>query len=160
VKHVLTRAKADGRRVLELYAGAGNFTRGLARVARRVWTCDDDREAVGALRRLAERENLPINAKHGDTAALLPKIAGGDTRYEVVVADPPRAGLGAAVARAIAQVATERVVLVSCDAATLARDLAVLVKHGWAIDEVAVFDLMPMTPEVEIVATLRPGAAR
>lgn len=160
VRHVVGRARADGARVLELYAGAGNFTRALARVARRVWTCDDDREAVGALRRLAERENLPINAKHGDSAALVPKIAAGPTRYEVVIADPPRTGLGAPLARAIAQVATDRIVLVSCDAANAARDLGALVKAGWRIDEVAVFDLMPMTPEVEIVTTLRPGGPR
>lgn len=156
VRHVVARAKPHGKRVLELYAGNGNFTRALAKSASRVWTCDDDRESVGLLRRLAESEALPINAKHGDVAALLPRIAGGETRYEVVVADPPRTGLGQAAARALAEIATERIVLVSCDAATLARDLAVLVTRGWAIDEVAVFDLMPMTPEVEIVATLRP----
>lgn len=160
LRHVLGRAKPHGKRVLELYAGAGNFTRALARVASRVWTCDDDRESVGLLRKLAEAQGLPINAKHGDVAALVPRIAGGETRYEVVVADPPRAGLGTEATRALAVVATERIVLVACDPATLARDLAVLVKHGWAIDEVAVFDLMPMTPEVECVATLRPRAGK
>ncbi len=155
VRHVLARAKPHGKRVLELYAGTGNFTRALAKSASRVWTCDDDREAVGLLRRMAEQEALPINAKHGDVAALLPRIANGETRYEIVVADPPRSGLGQTAARALAKVATERIVLVACDAATLARDLAVLTERGWAIEEVAVFDLMPMTPEVEIVATLR-----
>jgi 23S rRNA (uracil1939-C5)-methyltransferase len=156
LRHVLARAKPHGKRVLELYAGAGNFTRALARVASRVWTCDDDRESVGLLRKLAEEHGLPINAKHGDVAALVPKIAGGPTRYEVVVADPPRAGLGKEAARALATVATERIVIVACDPATLARDLAVLVAHGWSIDEVAVFDMMPMTAQVECVATLRP----
>ncbi len=159
LRHVLGRARPHGKRVLELYAGAGNFTRALARVASRVWTCDDDRESVGLLRKLAEAHGLPINAKHGDVVALVPRIAGGPTRYEVVLADPPRAGLGKDAARALAVVATERIVLVACDPATLARDLGVLVKHGWAVDEVAVFDLMPMTPEVECVATLSPRGA-
>lgn len=158
LRHVLGRTKPHGKRVLELYAGAGNFTRALARVASRVWTCDDDRESVSLLRKLAEAHQLPINAKHGDVAALVPRIAAGPTRYEVVLADPPRAGLGTDATRALATIATERIVLVACDPATLARDLAVLVKHGWAVDEVAVFDLMPMTPEVECVATLRPRA--
>lgn len=156
LRHVLARAKPHGKRVLELYAGAGNFTRALARVASRVWTCDDDRESVGLLRKLAEEHGLPINAKHGDVAALVPRIAAGPTRYEVVVADPPRSGLGRDAARALAIVATERIVIVGCDPATLARDLTVLVAHGWAIDEVAVFDMMPMTAQVECVATLRP----
>ena len=157
LRHVLGRAKPHGKRVLELYAGAGNFTRALARVASRVWTCDDDRESVGLLRKLAEAQGLPINAKHGDVAALIPRIASGATRYEVVVADPPRGGLGKEATEALAVVATERIVLVACDPATLARDLEVLVRHGWAIDDVTVFDLMPMTPEVECVATLRPA---
>ncbi len=157
VRHVVVRAKPHGQRVLELYAGAGNFTRALAKVAQRVWTCDDDRDAVSLLRKLAEAEELPINAKHGDVAALLPRIAAGETRYPVVVADPPRAGLGRAAARALAQVATERIVMVACDVSTLARDLAVLVDHGWRVADVTVFDLMPMTAEVEVVATLLPS---
>ncbi|MBK8237730.1 MAG: class I SAM-dependent RNA methyltransferase [Deltaproteobacteria bacterium] len=159
VRHVVVRAKPHGKRVLELYAGGGNFTRALAKVATRVWTCDDDRESVSLLRKLAVEHDLPINAKHGDVAALLPRIAEGESRYEVVVADPPRAGLGQGPARALARIATERIVLVACDVSTLARDLAVLVKHGWAIADVTVFDMMPMTPEVEVVVTLLPKAA-
>lgn len=158
LRHVLGKAKPHGKRVLELYAGAGNFTRAIARVAARVYTCDDDREATSLLRKLAEEQELPINAKHGDVAALLPRIAAGETRYDVVIADPPRAGLGKEAAAAMAEVATERIVIVACDPATLARDLEVLVAKGWQIDDVAVFDLMPMTAEVECVATLRPAA--
>lgn len=158
LRHVLARAKPHGKRVLELYAGAGNFTRAIARVAARVYTCDDDREATSFLRKLAEQHELPINAKHGDVAALLPRIAGGETRYDIVIADPPRAGLGKEATVALAEVATERIVIVACDPATLARDLEVLVKLGWLVEDVAVFDLMPMTAEVECVATLRPAA--
>jgi 23S rRNA (uracil1939-C5)-methyltransferase len=89
------------------------------------------------------------------------RIAAGDSRYEVVVLDPPREGLGEAPSRALARIATERVVYVSCDPATLARDLRVLVDEGWTIVDVTVFDLMPMTAEVETVATLvRSGGAR
>ena len=161
VKHVLGRAKADSLRVLELFCGNGNFTRALAKNAQRVYAVDDDREAIGALRRIAEQHELPINAKHSDVDKLLPKIAEGPAgrdaepvRYDVVVADPPRQGLGKATAAALAEVATQRIVIVACDAATLARDLKVLVGKGWSISDVTVFDLMPMTPEVEVVATL------
>lgn len=158
VRHVARVARADGRRVLELYAGAGNFTRALARTALRVWTLDDDREAKGLLRAMTEAEGLPINAKHGSAENLLASLHERKVHYDVVVVDPPRAGLGQAAAAHLAAVASERVVYVSCDPATLARDLQVLVAGGLRIVDVTVFDMMPMTPEVEVVATLeRPG---
>jgi 23S rRNA (uracil1939-C5)-methyltransferase len=163
VQHVLTMARAGDTRVLELHAGVGNFSRALAREAKRVWTVDGDREAVTCLQRLVERERLPIAAKRGKVERLLANLAeAGERRYDVVVLDPPRAGIGEEAARQLAAVAQQRIVYVSCDPATLARDLAVLVEHGFAITDVTVFDMMPMTAEVETVATLvrKPGGRR
>ena len=160
VRHVARVARADGRRVLELHAGAGNLTRALARTAQRVWPLDDDREAKGLLRAMAEAESLPVNAKHGSAEGLVASLHERGVRYDVVVIDPPRAGLGEAAARQLATVVGERLVYVSCDPATLARDLKVLVAGGLRIVDVTVFDMMPMTAEVEVVATLeRPGGA-
>jgi 23S rRNA (uracil1939-C5)-methyltransferase len=153
VRHVVAAARADGRRVLELYAGAGNFTRGLARTAQRVWASDTDREAVDALMNLARVHNLPINAKRSSAPSLLPKLAESGTQYEVVVVDPPRGGIGTETAAAVARVASERIVYVSCDPATLARDLQAM-RAAFDIADVSVFDLVPMTPQVEIVVTL------
>jgi 23S rRNA (uracil1939-C5)-methyltransferase len=163
VEHVLTMARPAGTRVLELHAGVGNFSRGLAREAKRVWTVDGDREAVTCLQRLAEHERLPIVAKRGKVERLLANLAeAGERRYDVVVLDPPRSGIGEESARHLATVAQQRIVYVSCDPATLARDLAVLVEHGFAIVDITVFDMMPMTAEVETVATLvrKPGGQR
>ncbi|MFV8754302.1 class I SAM-dependent RNA methyltransferase [Nannocystaceae bacterium ST9] len=160
VEHVLRMARVADTRVLELHAGVGNFARALAREAKRVWTVDGDREAVTFLQRLVERERLPIAAKRGKVERLLANLAeNGERRYDVVVLDPPRAGIGEESARHLAQVAQQRIVYVSCDPATLARDLAVLVEHGFAITDVTVFDMMPMTAEVETVTTLvrKPG---
>lgn len=161
VRHVAQAARPDGLRVLELYAGAGNLTRALARTARRVWTLDDDRDAKGLLRALGQAEGLPINAKHGSAERLLASLVQRSVRYDVVVVDPPRAGLGQASAAHLAAVAEHRVVYVSCDPATLARDLRVLVDGGLRVVDVAVFDMMPMTAEVEVVVTLAraPGGA-
>jgi 23S rRNA (uracil1939-C5)-methyltransferase len=75
VEHVVREARADELRVLELFAGSGNFTRALARRASRVWASDGDREATDALRNLAKAEGLPINAKKQSAGALLPKLA-------------------------------------------------------------------------------------
>lgn len=157
--HVGAAARADGRRVLELFAGAGNFTRVLAKTAQRVWASDSDREAVELLRMMADNHGLPINAKKQSAAPLLAKLAGAKIGYDVVVLDPPRAGLGADATANLCKVTQERIIYVSCDPATLARDLAVARDRGLFIRDVSVFDLMPMTPQVEIVATLvRPGA--
>lgn len=155
VRHVARAARADGHKVLELYAGAGNFTRALAKTATRVWASDTDRESVELLRRLAREARLPINAKRQSAPRLLPKLAQADVTYPVVVLDPPRSGLGKEASAALAKVAGERIVYVSCDPATLARDLEVFVARGFDIADVTVFDMMPMTPEVEVVATLK-----
>lgn len=154
VRHVARAAKAEGARVLELFCGAGNLTRGLARAAQRVWAVDEDREAIGLLRKLSQAEGLPINAKKSSAMNLVAKIAAGTSRYDVVVLDPPRRGLGETAAAAVGVVAQSRIVYVSCDPATLARDLRVLVGAGFQLSDVTVFDMMPMTPEVEVVATL------
>lgn len=154
VREVVRAAKPDALRVLELFAGAGNFSRALAQSAHRVWASDTDREAIDALRNLAAAHELPINAKRQSAPLLLPKLAEKAAHYEVVVLDPPRIGLGEAATAAMCRIATERIVYVSCDPATLARDLAVAIERGFSVTDVAVLDLMPMTPEVEVVATL------
>jgi 23S rRNA (uracil1939-C5)-methyltransferase len=159
VRHVARAARADGLRVLELYAGAGNFTRALAKTATRVWASDTDREAIDLLRRLAGAARLPINAKRQSAPLLLPKLVQNEATYPVVVLDPPRAGLGREASAALAKVASERIVYVSCDPATLARDLEAMVAGGFEVVDVTVFDMMPMTPEVEAVATLKRGGA-
>lgn len=155
VDHVVAKAEADGLRVLELYAGSGNFSRALARTAQRVWASDTDHDAVRTLQGLAKAEELPINAKRQSATNLLPKLAESRSTYDVIVLDPPRAGLGKEGMAAACRVATERIVYVSCDPATLARDLEVATSRGFDVEDVTVFDMMPMTSHVEVVATLR-----
>lgn len=156
IEHVVAMARPAERKVLELHAGVGNFTRLLARSAKRVWTIDGDREAVANLQRTAERWGLSINAKRGEAEKMLGKLVAGDRHYDVVVCDPPRSGIGVQAARDLIQVANERIVYVSCDPATLARDLGEMVKAGspFVLEDLRVFDMMPMTAEVEVVATL------
>ncbi|PRQ07035.1 class I SAM-dependent RNA methyltransferase [Enhygromyxa salina] len=157
VEHVVAMAQPAERRVLELHAGVGNFSRALARSAKRVWTIDGDREAVANLQRTAERWGLPINVKRGQAEKLLGKLAAGGRTYEVVVCDPPRAGIGVQAAKDLIAVASDRIVYVSCDPATLARDLAAMVGPGspFEVVDLRVFDMMPMTAEVEVVVTLK-----
>jgi 23S rRNA (uracil1939-C5)-methyltransferase len=156
VRHVVEQARPVDRRVLELHAGVGNFTRLLARAAKRVWTVDEDREAVANLQRTVEQWGLPVNVKRGQADRVLAKLAAGERTYDVVVCDPPRAGIGVDAARDLIRVARERIVYVSCDPATLARDLAVMLAEGspFELVDLRAFDMMPMTAEVEVVATL------
>jgi tRNA/tmRNA/rRNA uracil-C5-methylase (TrmA/RlmC/RlmD family) len=72
----------------------------------------------------------------------------------IVVLDPPRQGLAKGVADAIARRRPRRVVYVSCDAATFARDLKIFLGHGFLLSDLRVFDLFPMTEHVELVALL------
>ncbi|MBA3548437.1 MAG: hypothetical protein H0T76_18295, partial [Nannocystis sp.] len=74
--------------------------------------------------------------------------------FELVLLDPPRAGLGTEAARDLARVAGGRTIYVACDPATMMRDLAVMTAAGHHIVDLTVVDMMPMTPEVEVVAVL------
>ena len=173
VAHVLAQAHVQvlrsGRvsRGLELFAGAGNFTRGLAAELRELTAVEMDGPAAAELQLLASRiavvGGTRVEVRREAAATTLRGMAERRVRMDLVVLDPPRAGLGTAAARDLVKVARGRVIYVSCDPATLARDLEVLVAGGLRLVDVTVFDMMPMTPEVETVAVLEvrvPGAWR
>jgi 23S rRNA (uracil1939-C5)-methyltransferase len=73
---------------------------------------------------------------------------------DLVVADPPRAGLGERVARGLAKMGARRLTYVSCDPATLARDLATLTTGGYRVERVHLVDLFPQTYHIETVVEL------
>jgi tRNA/tmRNA/rRNA uracil-C5-methylase (TrmA/RlmC/RlmD family) len=143
-------AAGEGELALELFAGAGFLTLGLARRFRRVIAIESDLRAVRDLRdnlRAAridsvEVRGLPVEEALGDAALR-------NLRPDVVVLDPPRSGLPRGAA---SQLAADRVVYLSCDPATLARDLASLEKRGFALVRITGFDLFPQTPHVEALA--------
>lgn len=137
-------------RVLELYAGAGNFTRYLVDRAAEVLACDGDAEAVRAGQRNVERARWTT---HGE---LLRNVRAGRMQpgeWDVAVVDPPRAGLDEATRELVARVRA-RVVYVSCDPQTLGRDVRALAAAGWRLVVARALDLMPQTAHVEVVATL------
>ena len=141
-------------RVLDLYCGAGTITLLLARRAREVVGCEAVEDAVLAARVNAERNGI-ANARFvlGEARALLREWSEPWTP-EVVVVDPPRAGLHARVVARVAGMRPERIVYVSCNPATLARDLQGFAAEGYALERVRPFDLFPHTPHVEAVARL------
>ena len=163
VAHVLRWAEGDPqRRGLELFAGAGNFTRGLSRLVRELWAVETDTRAASSLKQMAARLGVQAGARvlvqREPAAAALGRAAAARERFELVVLDPPRAGLGTEAARDLARVASGRTIYVACDPATMMRDLAVMTASGHHIVDLTVVDMMPMTPEVEVVAVLEADA--
>ena len=90
----------------------------------------------------------------GDAAKELPKLAKEGVRLDVIVLDPPRAGCEGTVLEAIAEVAPKKVVYVSCNPASLARDVAILRDKGYALQKVQPVDMFPQSSHVECVALM------
>jgi 23S rRNA (uracil1939-C5)-methyltransferase len=140
-------------RVLDLYAGAGNFSLPLAARAARVDAVEADVEAVEAGRRSAAHQGLHNVFFHAARAqAFLEGSA--DLAPDIVVADPPRDGLLGTV-DAIARLRAPRLVYVSCNPTTLARDVVRLRSHGYTVRCATPLDLFPHTFHVEIVCDAR-----
>jgi 23S rRNA (uracil1939-C5)-methyltransferase len=161
-RHVLDGAGSP-RVVVELYGGVGGLGLAFARNGARVTIVEADPDAVACGREAAERAGVP-NARFL-RADVLRFLVGAEARdaSDLVIADPPRTGFGRNVAAALAAAGPRRIVVVSCDPATMARDVAALVRLGYTVDRVVPFDLFPQTAHVETVAWLSrtpPGSAR
>jgi tRNA/tmRNA/rRNA uracil-C5-methylase (TrmA/RlmC/RlmD family) len=146
-----------GDSVLDLYCGAGLFAGVVAEAVGEGGAVMGVESDVAAVR--DARHNLSGRARvhRGDVAAILRR--GGLPPARLVIADPPRAGLDREVISYLADAAhgAERFAYVSCDPATMARDIARLAEHGWALAGLRAFDAFPMTHHVECVAALTRG---
>jgi tRNA/tmRNA/rRNA uracil-C5-methylase (TrmA/RlmC/RlmD family) len=107
--------------------------------------------------------DLPhVSVERGEVETVLDQIQFGRgktklNRADLVVLDPPRTGAGPDVVKRIAELAGRRIAYVSCDPATLSRDLALFSEQGWALSGLRAFDAFPMTQHVELLATLIKG---
>jgi 23S rRNA (uracil1939-C5)-methyltransferase len=144
----------DGARILELYAGSGNLTRTLLDGAASVLAVD-----TRPGRQIGHPHlRWQVGPVEDVVADLIGRGAGGSAgseraEFDLVVLDPPREGARAAL-DAIAALGAPRMVYVSCDPATLARDLDVLAGLGYRALSAAAIDLMPQTAHVEVVVSL------
>ena len=152
---VVVDAAGGGGLCLELFAGAGLFTLPLARRFGRVVAVESHPGAVADLEdnlSSAGLGNVEIVAQPVEYA--FEARAFSALRPEVVVLDPPRSGLEDPARDELALLGARRVVYVSCDPATLARDVAVLADRGYALTALDGFDLFPQTAHIEAVALL------
>jgi 23S rRNA (uracil1939-C5)-methyltransferase len=153
---VVLAAAGRGRRVLDLCAGAGFFTFGLAERFAEVLAVESSPSAARDLRRNLEAGGTKnVAVRCAPLERFLASAEPRDFAADAVVVDPPRTGLGAALAKDLAEAAgAARVVYVSCAPATLARDLAVLAAAGLRLESVRGLDLFPQTAHVEAIAVL------
>lgn len=151
---VLELAEAQGRRVLELYAGDGNFTRDLVQCAAAVTAVEGDAAAAARLaKNLGSAGARRPDIRAQPVAVALQALAREGARFDVVVLDPPRAGADEAL-ELLGRLGAERIVYVSCDPLTLARDLRGLAGFGYRVVVAHPVDMMPHTSHIEVVCQL------
>ena len=144
---------ASGESVLDLYCGVGLFTLPLARRFKNVVGVEANSAAVRFARRNLQNAEL-ANARV-ITATVTDWFRTGPVGpVDFVLLDPPRAGAESVVIKGIVDLRPGAISYVSCDPATLARDLKKLIARGYAIDSIAAFDLFPQTHHVETVVRL------
>jgi len=145
--------------LLDLYAGTGAISLLLARRVRAVYGIEVAAAAVADAIRNARANGIDnCTFLAGEVRHVLPELMRQGVRASVVVADPPRAGFHPKALLALAALAPARIVYVSCNPSTLARDVADLVRHGYRLEWVQPVDMFPQTPHIEAVARLRRAA--
>jgi 23S rRNA (uracil1939-C5)-methyltransferase len=145
-------------RVYDLYCGIGTIALTLAPRAGELWGIEIVEQAVADAIAAAKRNE--VTSAHffaGDARLALPELLERAGKPDVVVVDPPRAGLSQKVVRRIIDASPKRIVYVSCNPTTLAPNAAQLVEAGWRLVKVRPVDMFPQTPHIECVALLERG---
>jgi 23S rRNA (uracil1939-C5)-methyltransferase len=142
----------SGAIALDLYAGVGLFTLPLAGRFQRVIAVESGAGAVRDLEANAGRIEQTIEASQSTVDQFLEKFS---ESCDLVVADPPRSGLGKLAVKRLIGLAPQRITIVACDPATLARDLAPILAAGYRLKSLVMIDLFPQTYHIETVAKLR-----
>jgi 23S rRNA (uracil1939-C5)-methyltransferase len=145
-------------RVYDLFCGIGTIALTLAPRARQVHGLELIEDAIQDAAENAKLNEI-TNASFysGDVRTSMRDLVTETGKPDVVVVDPPRAGLSAKVVRRIVEAAPDRIVYVSCNPTTLAPNAAQLVEAGYTFDRVRPVDLFPQTPHIECVARFTAG---
>jgi 23S rRNA (uracil1939-C5)-methyltransferase len=160
VSHALQLLAAEAEdRVLELFCGLGNFSLPLARQAKQVVAVEGEKNLIERARQNAQRNGIgnitfhvaDLFEEEGEFAWLKGQA------YDRVLLDPPRSGAVEMIPR-LATTGAQRIVYVSCNPATLARDAGELVnKHGYQLVKAGIMDMFPHTAHVESIALFIKG---
>ncbi len=152
-------ALAGTERVYDLFCGIGTLSLALALRAGEVWAVEISEEAAADAIRNAERNEIG-NAHFfaGDVRDALRPLVERAPRPDVVVVDPPRAGLSKKVVRRLVETHARRIVYVSCNPTTLAPNASQLGEEGYRLAKVRAVDMFPHTPHIECVAVFERSA--
>ena len=141
-------------RLLDLYCGMGNFALPLAKKAGWVHAVESQGAAIRSGRYNSDFNGLSnIRFEKADVAEACRKLVGSAERFDTIVCDPPRQGMSD-MAPLLARLCRKRVVYVSCDPATLCRDLASLQEQGFTVEKIQPLDMFPQTHHIETVTVL------
>ena len=141
--------------VLDLYCGAGTITLALSDHAKKVLGAEIVPEAIDDARENAVRNEVKnVEFFCGDASDVAKKLAQEHLRPDVITVDPPRKGLAPDVVESIAEMQPQRVVYVSCDSATMARDVKRFAELGYTATRAAAVDMFPRADHVETVCLL------
>lgn len=144
----------EGGKVLDAYCGMGTIALWLSGRSREVVGVEENPASVEAARRAAKANGVSnVRFQRADASEALPRLVGEG--FDSVVVDPPRKGLGEGALEALAGCRARRIVYVSCDPSSLARDARALAP-GWRLVSVQPVDMFPHTRHVENVALLEP----
>ncbi len=149
-------AKPQGKSIIDLYCGAGTIGLSMAKDARHIIGVEIVPEAVEDAKTNASQNGIE-NAEFicGDAATAANTLLSRCEKADVVILDPPRKGCDEALLNTVANdFSPERIIYVSCDPATLARDVKILISLGYNPQEYTVFDMFPRTAHVETVCVL------
>jgi 23S rRNA (uracil1939-C5)-methyltransferase len=145
-----TLSLAASAHVADLYSGVGTFTLPLARRFKRVTAIESTGSSLRDLRRNLDESGLDAEVIGGDVARELPELA----PLELAVVDPPRSGLRPEAVEALRGCGASHLVYVSCNPATLARDIGLLTQGGYHLVSATPFDMFPQSYHVEVLAVL------
>jgi 23S rRNA (uracil1939-C5)-methyltransferase len=142
--------------VLDLYAGIGTISVAIARAAAGVTAVEENPRAVQVGRLNARINSAKVEYLPGKVETVLRQVRMG--RHQAAILDPPRAGCEPAALAELLRLGPERLVYVSCEPSTHARDLIALVRGGYRVRRAAIVDMFPQTYHIESVALLERGA--
>ena len=141
--------------VFDAYCGTGTITLFLSKKAKKVYGVEIIPQAIDNANVNAKENNIS-NAKFfvGKSEEIIPDFINKGIKADVIVVDPPRKGCDISLLNAISKVAPKRIIYVSCDPSTLARDLKILDENGYKAIEVQPVDMFPQTAHIENVALI------
>ncbi|MDE1549603.1 23S rRNA (uracil(1939)-C(5))-methyltransferase RlmD [Jeotgalibaca caeni] len=141
--------------VIDAYCGIGTITLALAEKAKHVFAMEIVEDSILMAEKNAKENGIEnVTFEVGAAEEVLPKWAGEGVKADVIVVDPPRKGLEQAFIEAAVEVGPEKIVYVSCNPATLARDLAIFAEKGYHATTAQPVDMFPQTLHVETVVAL------